>query len=184
MISQRPAEAEDRAVPGHWEGDLIIGLGDSAIAQHFVKHTHPVYDAALPPANNQSGPASQRRSRAGRARRRRGPRRDRCHESPPLPEQLRRSLTWDQGAGVAGHRRSADPGPGCRSTSAIRTARGGERPRQRAATRGTYPGHQNLTPQRRGPRRGRRATLDGRPRKTLGWRTPAEALNEYLATAA
>jgi IS30 family transposase len=102
LISERPAEAEDRAVPGHWEGDLILGLGKSAIGTLVERSTRFTVLLHLPPMEGHGSP--------------------RVKNGPPLaghgaeavrdaitaaistlPEQLRRSLTWDQGAEMAQH---------------------------------------------------------------------------------
>jgi IS30 family transposase len=105
MISQRPAEAADRVVPGHWETDLILGLGSSAIGtlvERMTRFTLLVHLPRMPGhgygARLKNGPAL-----AG-------------HDGEAvcdairrtiitLPEQLRRSLIWDQGAEVAHHAR-------------------------------------------------------------------------------
>src|SRR3954468_12134063 len=104
MISQRPAEAADRAVPGHWEGDLIIGLDRSAIGT--LVHSRSRFTMLLPlpslpardgprikngPPVTGSGSEAVRHAIAG--------------QLGGLPEQLRRSLTWDQGAEMAQHAR-------------------------------------------------------------------------------
>ena len=101
MISERPAEAEDRAVPGHWEGDLILGLDRSAIGTLVERSSRFTMLLHLPPPEDRTA-ASQERAAGRRARRRGGPRRDRRGDHT-LPEQLRRSLTWDQGAEMAQH---------------------------------------------------------------------------------
>ena len=102
MISERPAEAEDRAVPGHWEGDLIIGLGSSAIGTLVERTTRFTMLLHLP-----------RMAERGRLRIKTGPAlaghgaeavRDAITSTiATLPDQLRRSLTWDQGAEMAQH---------------------------------------------------------------------------------
>ena len=102
MISERPAEADDRAVPGHWEGDLILGLGSSAIGTLVERTSRFTMLLHLP-----------RLKRYGEPRAKNGPPlaghgaeavRDAIAASiTTLPEQLRRSLTWDQGAEMAQH---------------------------------------------------------------------------------
>jgi transposase, IS30 family len=94
LISQWPAEAEDRAVPGHWEGDLIIRLGSSAIGTLVERSSRFLILLRLPPMDD------------GRPRRKNGPAlvgdgaeavRDAIAAAiTTLPEELRRSLTWDQ----------------------------------------------------------------------------------------
>ena len=102
MISERPAEAENRAIPGHWEGDLIIGLDSSAIGTLVERTTRFTMLLHLP-----------RMAERGRLRVKNGPAlaghgaeavRDAITSTiATLPDQLRRSLTWDQGAEMAQH---------------------------------------------------------------------------------
>ena len=102
MISERPAEAEDRAVPGHWEGDLILGLGSSAIGTLVERSSRFTMLLYLPPMGGQDGP----RVKNGPALAGHGAEavRDAIADTiTTLPEQLRRSLTWDQGAEMAQH---------------------------------------------------------------------------------
>jgi hypothetical protein len=103
MISQRPAEADDRAVPGHWEGDLILGLGSSAVGTLVERTTRFTMLLHLP---RMHGHGDQPRAHNGPALAGHGAQavRDAIATSiATLPEQLRRSLTWDQGAELAQH---------------------------------------------------------------------------------
>ena len=103
MISQRPAEAEDRAVPGHWEGDLILGLGSSAVGTLVERTSRFTMLLHLP---RMHGHGDQPRAHNGPALAGHGAEavRDAIATSiATLPDQLRRSLTWDQGAEMAQH---------------------------------------------------------------------------------
>src|SRR3954463_16315168 len=103
LISQRPAEAADRAVPGHWEGDLILGLGSSAIGTLVERTTRFTILLHLP---RMVGHGDGPRTKNGPALAGHGAEavRDAITRAiTPLPEQLRRSLTWDQGAEMAQH---------------------------------------------------------------------------------
>ena len=105
MISQRPAEAADRAVPGHWEGDLILGLGSSAIGTLVERTTRFTLLLYLP---RMAGHGHEARVKNGPALAGHGAEavRDAITRTiVTLPEQLRRSLTWDQGAEMAQHAR-------------------------------------------------------------------------------
>src|SRR5881392_3988619 len=103
LISQRPAEAADRAVPGHWEGDLILGLGSSSIGTLVERTTRFTMLLHLPRMDgHRVGP----RAKNGPALAGHGAEavRDAITRTiTTLPEQLRRSLTWDQGAEMAQH---------------------------------------------------------------------------------
>ena len=111
MISERPAEASDRAVSGHWEGDLILGLGSSAIGTLVERTTRFTMLLHLPPM----ACPSTRRLKNGPALAGHGAEavRDAIAATiTTLPEQLRRSLTWDQGAEMAQHAQlRIDTGP-------------------------------------------------------------------------
>jgi hypothetical protein len=105
MISQRPAEAADRAVPGHWEGDLILGLGSSAIGTLVERTTRFTMLLHLP---RLAGHGEAPRTKNGPALAGHGAEavRDAITRTIiTLPEELRRSLTWDQGAEMAQHAR-------------------------------------------------------------------------------
>jgi hypothetical protein len=102
MISERPAEAEDRAVPGHWEGDLILGLDSSAIGTLVERTTRFTVLLHLPRMEGHGGP----REHNGPALAGHGAEavRDAIASSiTALPDRLCRSLTWDQGAEMAQH---------------------------------------------------------------------------------
>ena len=101
MISERPAEAADRAVPGHWEGDPILGLGSSAIGTLVERTTRFTILLHLPrmPAHGEGVRAKNGPALAGHGAE---AVRDAIVRSiVTLPDQLRRSLTWDQGAEMA-----------------------------------------------------------------------------------
>ena len=101
LISERPAEAEDRAVPGHWEGDLIIGLDSSAIGTLVERSSRFTMLLHLPPMIGQGPRVKNGPALAGHGAE---AVRDAIAEAiTTLPEQLRRSLTWDQGTEMAQH---------------------------------------------------------------------------------
>jgi IS30 family transposase len=103
MISERPAEVADRAVPGHWEGDLILGLDSSAIGTLVERTTRFTFLLHLP---RLAGYAHSARIKNGPALAGHGAEavRDAITRTIiTLPEQVRQSLTWDQGAEMAQH---------------------------------------------------------------------------------
>jgi IS30 family transposase len=86
MISERPAEADDRAVPGHWEGDLVMGTLPSAIGTLVERHSRFVMLFPLPDGHTAEAVRTAL-----------------VHAISRLPDQLWRSLTWDQGKEMAEH---------------------------------------------------------------------------------
>jgi IS30 family transposase len=181
MTSQRPAEVGDRAIPGHWEGDLIIGLDSSAIGtlvERTTRYTMLLHLPAMPghgpgvrvkngPPTAGHGAESVRDAIATKI--------------TTLPGQLRKTLTWDQGAEMAEHAQLridsnveiyfCDP----------------HSPWQRGTDENTNGLLRQYFP--KGTDIGRytereldavAATLNNRPRKALGWKTPAEALDDHL----
>jgi len=163
-ISERPAEAADRAVPGHWEGDLIDGKGGRSHVGTLVERSTR-FTMLVPLPDGKSAPAVAAALTPVIA---------------GLPGALRRSLAWDQGKEMAGHKQIAvaadceiyfcDP----------------HSPWQRGSNENTngllrqyFPKGTDIPA---GPQRLQDVAdeLNGRPRKTLGWKTPAEALAELL----
>jgi IS30 family transposase len=184
MISKRPAEAEDRAVLGHWEGDLILGVGSSAIGTLVERSSRFTMLLHLSPMDGRNAP----RVKNGPALTGHGAEavRDAIADAiRTLPQQLRRSLTWDQGAEMAQH-------------AQLRIDTGLEvyfcdpqSPWQRATNENTngllrqyFPTGTDLARHSPDDLAAVAAALNTRPRKTLEWRTPAEVLDEQLAAAA
>lgn len=183
LISERPATVEDRAVPGHWEGDLNLGLASSAIGTLVERKTRVTVLLHLPPL---PGHGRRPRDKHGPALAGHGAEavRDAITQAmTSLPEQLRRSLTWDQRAEMSQHAQlSVDTGLKvyfCNPQS----------PWQRATNENTngllrqyFPKGTDLSAHSKTDLQAVAMTLNTRPRKTLGWRTPAEALNEMLSS--
>ena len=180
MISERPAEAEDRAVPGHWEGDLIIGLNGSAIGSLVERTTRFTMLLHLPPMEGHGGP----RAHNGPALAGHGAEAVRDAIAPQfttLPEQLRRSLTWDQGAEMAQHAKiRIDTGLAIYFCDPRSPWQRGTNENTNGLLRQYFPKGTDLSRHSAEDLDAVAAALNSRPRKTLEWRTPAEALNDHL----
>jgi IS30 family transposase len=164
-ISERPAEAADRAVPGHWEGDLLMGANNaSQIATLVERSTRFVLLVEL-----RRGRTAEIVAEAL------------ADKITTLPDALRRSLTWDRGTEMAAHAQftisTGLPVYFCDPNS----------PWQRGSNENTNGLLRQYFPKGTSLRRYTQADLDavadqlnGRPRQTLGWKTPSEALNNVL----
>jgi transposase, IS30 family len=165
MISERPAEAADRAVPGHWEGDLIIGTGHSAIGTLVERSTRFCLLLHLPGRHDAAAVAQAMTAAMA------------C-----LPASLRRSLTWDQGTEMAAHKQIT------MATDLAIYFCDPHSPWQRGSNENTngllrqyFPKGTSLATHSKAHLDAVAAQLNSRPRKTLGWRTPAQALSEILS---
>ena len=185
MISERPAEADDRAVPGHWEGDLILGLESSAIGTLVERTTRYVMLLHLP---RMSGHGERPRIKNGPALAGHGAEavRDAIAASIlTLPEQLRRSLTWDQGAEMAEHAElRIDTGVEIYFCDPHSPWQRGSNENTNGLLRQYFPRGTDLSRHGRDELAAVALALNTRPRKTLSWRTPAEALNDHLLACA
>jgi IS30 family transposase len=164
-ISQRPPEADDRAVPGHWEGDLVFGKAMSPVATLVERSTRYLLLVRLPGGNHQADAVAEALAAA----------------ITTLPQQLTRSLTWDLGHEMAQHQR-------------FTTATGiqvyfcdPKSPWQRGSNENTNGLLRQYLPRRLDFRTLTQQDLDAiaqdlndRPRQTLGFRTPSQALAEVL----
>ena len=166
MLSERPAEADDRAVPGHWEGDLILGEGSrSAVGTLVERSTRMTLLLHLP-----DGKSAERVEAAMRK------------AVTALPASLTRSITWDQGAEMSKH-------------AAFTTTTGipiyfcdPHAPWQRGSNENTngllrqyLPKGADLSPISSAELKRIQDEMNSRPRKTLGYLTPSEKLAELLA---
>jgi IS30 family transposase len=179
MISERPAEAADRAVPGHWEGDLILGLGSSAIGTLVERKTRFTLLLHLP---RMAGHASDARIKNGPALAGHGATavRDAITKTiVDLPEHLRRSLTWDQGAEMAQHAKlRVDTGVQVYFCDPRSPWQRGSNENTNGLLRQYFPKGTDLSAHGPDALTAVAAALNARPRKALGWRTPAEAFDE------
>jgi len=166
-ISQRPPEVADRAVPGHWEGDLILGstASGSAIGTLVERSTRFVMLLHLP--DDHTAVSVQNAI---------------VTKITELPEHLRRSLTWDQGSEMAHHKAIAN------ATDLDIYFCDPHSPWQRGSNENTngllrqyFPKGTDLSVYGEHYLDYVAAELNGRPRDTLNWRTPAESLNELLS---
>jgi len=181
MISQRPAEADDRAVPGHWEGDLILGLDSSAIGTLVERTTRFTMLLHLP---RMDGHGSQPRVKNGPPLAGHGAEAVRdaiAAQIVTLPKQLQRSLTWDQGAEMAQHAQlRIDTGLDIYFCDPQSPWQRGTNENTNGLLRQYFPKGTDLSRHSRGDLDAVALALNNRPRKTLKWKTPAEALNEFL----
>jgi IS30 family transposase len=183
MISQRPAEAADRAVPGHWEGDLILGIDRSAIGTLVERTSRFVMLLQLPPAGDRDAPKVKHGPPVT------GHHADAVRDAiaqaiGDLPEHLRRSLAWDQGAEMAQHARlRIDTGLQVYFCDPQSPWQRGTNENTNGLLRQYFPKGTDLARHSADDLAAVAATLNRRPRKTLEWRTPAEVLDEHLAAA-
>ena len=181
MISERPAEADDRAVPGHWEGDLIIGLDRSAIGTLVERTTRFTMLLHLP---RMDGYGVEARVKNGPALAGHGAEavRDAITATiTTLPDQLRRTLTWDRGKELAQHvQLSTDTGVRVYFADPHSPWQRGTNENTKGLLRQYFPTGTDLARWSGDELDAVAATLNNRPRKTLGWKTPAEAMNEQL----
>ena len=181
VLSERPAEADDRAVPGHWEGDLIIGTGRSAIGTLVERSSRATVLVHLPRLEGwgeksyvKNGPAlggygAVAMNAALTA------------SITTLPEQLRKTLTWDRGKELSGHALFA------METGTQVYFADPHSPWQRPSNENTngllrqyFPKGTDLSRWSAEDLEAVAHTLNNRPRKILGWKTPAEVFEEQL----
>jgi IS30 family transposase len=162
-IRERPAEAEDRAVPGHWEGDLVTGANDTHIATLVERHTRFVMLVKLPRKDTTTVVTEL------------------AKHIRKLPAELRRSLTWDQGKEMHAHKRFT------LATKVQVYFCDPRSPWQRGSNENTNGLLRQYFPRSTDFSRISQASLNAiamrlnqRPRKTLGFQTPADKLQEVL----
>ena len=181
LISERPAEAEDRAIPGHWEGDLVIGLERSAIGTVVERTTRFTMLIHLP---REDGYRHKHTAKNGPALAGYGAitmKNALAATMSSLPEQLRRSLTWDRGKELSAHAAfTVETGIPVFFADPHSPWQRGTNENTNGLLRQYFPKGTDLARWQADELAAVAAALNSRPRKALGWKTPAEALDEHL----
>lgn len=165
MISERPAEVKDRAVPGHWEGDLIFGKKMTSIGTLVERHSRYVILLKLP---NGHGAEAVRKAMTKRIL--------------TLPAQLRRSITWDQGKEMAEHVRfTVETGVPVYFCDPKSPWQRGSNENTNGLLRQYLPKSSDLSLCSQRELDAIARSLNTRPRQTLGWMTPSQAFAEAVA---
>jgi len=163
-ISQRPAEAADRAVPGHWEGDLLLGTRTTAIGTLVERSTRFVMLFKLPSGINAES------ARVGLTQ-----------KILTLPDNLRRSLAWDQGREMKQHVRfTVDTGLQVYFCDPASPWQRGSNENTNGLLRQYFPEGKTVAHYTQEHLDRVAAQLNGRPRETLGWKSPAKTLAQFL----
>jgi transposase, IS30 family len=164
MLSERPAEAADRAVPGHWEGDLLLGTQTTAIGTLVERSTRFVMLFKLPSGINAES------ARLGLTQ-----------KIVTLPENLRRSLAWDQGREMKEHVRfTVDTGLQVFFCDPGKPWQRGSNENTNGLLRQYFPKGKTVAHHTQEHLDMVAAQLNGRPRETLGWKSPAKRLAQFL----
>ncbi len=165
LISERPAEVEDRAVPGHWEGDLIMGTRKTCIGTLVERSTRYVMLLKL-----EKNTAEAVRTAMS-------------EKILTLPAELRRSVTWDRGKEMAEHHRfTVDTGVQVYFCDPKSPWQRGSNENTNGLLRQYFPKLTDLSVHSERHLDEVARQLNGRPRQTLGWRSPLEALSEVIAS--
>jgi len=164
-IRERPAEVEDRAVPGHWEGDLICGSNNSQIATLVERHTRYVMLVRVPSKDTKTVVNAL------------------IKQAHKLPRELYKSLTWDHGKEMADHQRfSLDTGIKVYFCDPQSPWQRGSNENTNGLLRQYFPKGMDLSNVHQNRLNAVARRLNGRPRKTLEYRTPAERFAECVAS--
>jgi IS30 family transposase len=181
MISERPAETDDRAVPGHWEGDLVIGLNQSAVGTLVERTTRFTMLLHLPPMEGHGTGVRVKNGPPLAGHGAEAVRNAIAAKIVLLPEQLRRSLTWDQGAEMAQHvQLRIDTGLEIYFCDPQSPWQRGTNENTNGLLRQYFPKGTDISRYTERELDAVADTLNCRPRKSLGWKTPAESLRDLL----